>query len=112
MPAQTIQTIDTTALAEETGNLYESVVILSKRARQVSGRVKADLDQKLSYFDELSLEPAEEIRTNEDQLRISLEYERKPKPGAIAIEEFFNDEIYHRAPMAGEVVEPPPAPEL
>lgn len=112
MPSQTIQTIDTTALADTTGNLYESVVILSKRARQISGRTKAELDQKLSYFDELSLEPAEEIRTNEDQLRISLEYERKPKPGAVSIEEFFADEIYHRTPAAGEIVEPPPTPEL
>ena len=98
MPSQTIQTLDTTRLAEETGNLYESVVILSKRARQVASRTKAELDQKLSYFDELSLEPAEEIRTNEDQLRISLEYERKPKAGAVAIEEFESGEIYHRAP--------------
>lgn len=112
MPSQTIQTIDTTGLADATGNLYESVVILSKRARQIGGRTKAELDQKLSYFDELSLEPAEEIRTNEDQLRISLEYERKPKPGAISIEEFFSDEIYHRTPAAGEIVEQPPAPEL
>ena len=98
MASQTIQTIDTARLAAETGNLYESVVILSKRARQAAARTKAELDQKLSYFDELSLEPAEEIRTNEDQLRISLEYERKPKSGAVAIEEFFNDEIYHRTP--------------
>ena len=100
MPSQTIQTLDTTRLAEETGNLYESVVILSKRARQAASRTKAELDQKLSYFDELSLEPAEEIRTNEDQLRISLEYERKPKSGAVAIEEFQSGEIYHRAPAA------------
>lgn len=100
MPSQTIITIDTTRLAAETGNLYESVVILSKRARQVSARTKAELDQKLSYFDELSLEPAEEIRTNEDQTRISLEYERKPKSGAVSIEEFQNGEIYHRTPAA------------
>ena len=102
MASQTIQTLDTTALADETGNLYETVVILSKRARQVAARTKAELDQKLSYFDELSLEPAEEIRTNEDQLRISLEYERKPKPGAVAIDEFVRDEIYYRSPAANE----------
>jgi DNA-directed RNA polymerase subunit K/omega len=97
MPNPNIQTLDVEQLAEQTGNLYETVVLLSRRARQVAARQKAELDQKLSYFDDLSLlEPAEDLRVNEDQLKISLEYERKPKPGAVAIEELKNDEIYYR----------------
>jgi DNA-directed RNA polymerase subunit K/omega len=97
MPNTNIQTIDIEQLADETGNLYETVVVLSRRARQVAARQKAELDQKLSYFDDLTLiEPAEDLRANEDQLKISLEYERKPKPGAVAIEELRYDEIYYR----------------
>jgi hypothetical protein len=97
MPNPTIQTLDVEQLAEQTGNIYETVVILSRRARQVAARTKAELDQKLSYFDDLGLiEPAEDLRVNEDQLKISLEYERKPKPGAVAIEELNDDEIYYR----------------
>lgn len=97
MPNPSIQTLDVAQLASETGNLYETVVVLSRRARQVAARQKAELDQKLSYFDDLSLlEPADDIRVNEDQLKISLEYEKKPKAGAVAIEELLNDQIYYR----------------
>ncbi|MDX1418864.1 MAG: DNA-directed RNA polymerase subunit omega [Rubricoccaceae bacterium] len=97
MATPTIQTLNVEQLAEETGNLYEAVVILSRRARQIAARQKAELDQKLSYFDDLSLlEPAEDLRANEDQLKISLEYERKPKAGALAVEELKNDEVYFR----------------
>jgi DNA-directed RNA polymerase subunit K/omega len=92
-----IQTLDTERLAGETDNLYETVVVLSRRARQIAARQKAELDQKLSYFDDLSLiEPAEDLRVNEDQLKISLEYERKPKSGAVAVDELMNGEIYYR----------------
>ena len=93
-----IKTVDTTALAEETGNIYESVVVLSKRARQVASRTKADLDQRLSVFEDLSLDPAEELRSNEDQLRISLEYEKKPKSTDVSIDELENGELYFRNP--------------
>lgn len=97
MAIQNIQTLDTERLAAETGNLYETVAVLSRRARQIATRTKAELDQKLSYFDDLSLlEPADDIRVNEDQLKISLEYERKPKSGAVAVDELMHDQIYYR----------------
>jgi hypothetical protein len=97
MPNPNIQTLDVQQLADKTGNLYETVVILSRRARQVAARTKAELDHKLSYFDDLGLlESAEDLRVNEDQLKISLEYERKPKPGAVSIEELMGEEIYYR----------------
>lgn len=97
-----IQTLDTAKLAEETGNLYETVAVLSKRARQLSAKTKAELDQRLSYFEDLSLDPAEELRSNEDQLRISLEYERQPKPSRAAIEELQEGELYFRNPTTAE----------
>ena len=97
-----IQTLDTAKLAEATGNLYETVAVLSKRARQLSSKTKAELDQRLSYFEDLSLDPAEELRSNEDQLRISLEYERQPKPSRAAIDELENDELYFRNPTGTE----------
>ena len=97
-----IQTLDTSQLADETGNLYETVTVLSKRARQLSAKTKAELDQRLSYFEDLSLDPAEELRSNEDQLRISLEYERQPKPTRAAVEELREGELYFRNPTASE----------
>ena len=97
-----IQTLDTAKLAAETGNLYETVSVLSKRSRQLASKTKAELDQRLSYFEDLSLDPAEEMRSNEDQMRISLEYERQPKPTRAAIEEIQEGELYFRNPNAGE----------
>lgn len=93
-----IKTLDTTKLADETGNLYETVAVLARRANQISSKVKQELDQKLVYFEDLSLDPAEEMRSNEDQLKISLEYERKPKAGAVAIDEIESGELYFRNP--------------
>lgn len=97
-----IKSLDTTKLAAETGNLYETVVVLSKRARQLSSIAKAELDQKLLPFEDLSLDPAEEMRSNEDQLRISLEYERRPKASAQAVAELDQSELYFRNPNADE----------
>lgn len=97
-----IKTIDTAQLAEKVGNLYEATVILSKRARQIATHTKAELDTKLSYFEDFGLEPTDEIRTNEDQLRISLEYERRAKPTEAAIEEMLDEEIYYRNPAQEE----------
>lgn len=96
-----IKTIDTEVLADKVGNLYEAVVILSKRARQIATHTKAELDTKLSYFEDFGLEP-DELRSNEDQLRISLDYEKRPKPTEVSIDEMFNDEIYYRNPSREE----------
>ena len=94
-----IRTVDTDRLAREVGNIYEAVVITSKRARQIAQQEKGELDVKLSYFEDLSLDvTADEIRTNEDQLRISLEYERRPKPSLRALTEMEEGQVYHRNP--------------
>ena len=97
-----IKTLDTTALAAETGNLYETVAVLSRRAQQLSAKTKQELDAKLVYFEDLSMDPADEIRSNEDQLRISLEYERRPKATAAAIEEMETGELYFRNPAPSD----------
>lgn len=97
MASKNIETLDITGLAAMSGNIYETVVIASRRARQLAARTKEDLDLQLSYYDDLGLvEPAEEMRTNEDQLKISLEFERRPKPAALAFEELRNDQVYFR----------------
>ena len=98
-----IKTINTAELAHKIGNLYEATVILSKRARQISTHTKAELDTKLSYFEDFGLDTAEEmLRPNDDQLRVSLEYERRSKPTETAINEMLNDEIYYRNPGSDE----------
>ncbi len=84
-------------LTEETGNIYETVMLLAKRANQISSELKEELNTKLqefaSYTDNL-----EEIFENREQIEISKFYERLPKPTLIAFEELQQGEIYHRNP--------------
>ena len=97
-----LKTLHTTQMADETGNLYETVVVVSRRAEQLASKTKAELDQRLAYFEDLSLDPAEELRSNEDQLRVSLEYERQPKPTRAAVDELGEGELYFRNPTVSE----------
>lgn len=95
-----IRTVDIDKLAEQSGNLYESVVVMAKRARQIARETKTELDSQLAYFEDYSIENVDEIRSNEDQLRISLEYERRPKATEQAINEMLDGETYFRNPNA------------
>lgn len=94
-----IKTIDVNVLSEQAGNLYQAVAILSKRARQLSTQTKNELDEKLAYYD--GFEPElEDPRFQEEQARISVDYERRPKPTERAIDEMFEHEIYFRDPSS------------
>ncbi len=94
-----IKTVDMDILARKTGNIYETVAILAKRSRQIATKMKQELDEKLAYFE--GFEPEmEDPRFQEEQARISLEYEKKPEPTEMAIEEMLEGEIYFRDPSA------------
>ena len=84
-------------LDASTDNIYESLVIISKRANQISNNMKEELHGKLAEFAS-SNDNLEEIFENREQIEISKHYERMPKPSLIAIDEFLNDKIYHRNP--------------
>jgi len=82
-------------LDKDTDNIYEAVMIVAKRANQISVEIKHELNRKLeefaSYTDNL-----EEVFENREQIEISKFYERLPKPTLIATEEFIDDQIYFR----------------
>ncbi len=82
----------------KTGNIYESIAIISKRANQISSEIKEELTNKLAEFASTT-DNLEEIFENREQIEISRFYERLPKPSLIAIQEFFDDKIYHRNPV-------------
>ncbi|MDX9697868.1 MAG: DNA-directed RNA polymerase subunit omega, partial [Bacteroidales bacterium] len=88
-------------LNNDTGNIYETVSIVSKRANQISAELKEELNRKLeefaSYTDNL-----EEVFENREQIEISRFYERLPKPTLIAMQEFLDDQIYYRKPEIEE----------
>ena len=92
-----MKTIDIENLTAQSDNVYETVVVLSKRARQIAARQKAELDEKLAYYEGFTTE-MENLRMQEEQARISLEYEKQPKPAEVAIAELERNDVYFRNP--------------
>jgi len=83
----------------QTGNIYEAVSIMSKRANQISTEMKEELSAKLQEFSSHS-DNLEEIFENREQIEISKFYEKLPKPSLIAVQEFLEEKIYYRNPSA------------
>jgi hypothetical protein len=96
---RSIITRDTVHLEEKTGNIYESIVALSRRSNQISVELKEELTQKLQEFAS-STDNLEEIFENREQIEISKFYEKLPKPVSMAMDQLLNDEIYMRKPDA------------
>lgn len=82
-------------LCEGTGNIYESVAIISKRANQISMEIKQDLNKKLAEFASYN-DSLEEVFENREQIEISRYYEKLPKSTLMATEEFIDGEVYWR----------------
>ena len=93
--AKTTITRDVSKLDKETGNVYETVAMLGKRANQISVAIKEELSAKLEEF-AVSGENLEEVYENREQIEVSKHYERMPKPGALAIQELMEGKLYHR----------------
>jgi DNA-directed RNA polymerase subunit K/omega len=91
--ARTTITRDVVDLDNVTGNLYKSVVVLSKRANQIATQTKEELHAKLKEFETVT-DSLEEIYENREQIEISKHYERQAKPTAVAIEELLDDRLF------------------
>lgn len=90
-------TRNTRNFSDRTGNIYETVVILSKRANQIGLEIKDELNRKIEEF-ATTQDNLEEIFENREQIEIAKFYERLPKPTLIAVHEYLNDQIYFRNP--------------
>lgn len=86
---------DVLQMVEETGNIYEALSIITKRARHLNVDIKHELHQKLDEF-AISSDTIEEINENKEQIEISKFYERLPNPVIIATEEYLEGELYFR----------------
>lgn len=95
----TTVTMDLSSLTADTNNIYESTVIIAKRANQISSDIKEELTQKLNEFASHT-DNLEEVFENREQIEISKFYERMPKPSAIALHEFIEGKVYYRNPDA------------
>ena len=95
-PTNTI-TRDMIKLCDQTGNVYETVAIIAKRANQISVEMKQDLEKKLQEFASVN-DNLEEVFENREQIEISRYYEKLPKPTLIAAKEFEEGKVYFRNP--------------
>ena len=91
----TLKTHNLDKLSNPTGNLYESLVIMGKRARQISSKTKEELSTKLTEFAS-NIDNLEEVFENREQIEISKFYERMPKPSTLAIDDFTEDRLNWR----------------
>lgn len=91
------ETQDRNLLDKATDNIYESLVIIAKRADQIGADIKVELHDKLDEFATHS-ENLEEIFENKEQIEVSRFYEALPKPHAMALEQWKNGQIYYRKP--------------
>ncbi|HEY9340093.1 MAG TPA: DNA-directed RNA polymerase subunit omega [Hanamia sp.] len=90
-----VETKNLVDIKEKTGNLYESIAIIAKRANQISISIKEELHNKLEEFASHT-DSLEEIHENKEQIEISKAYERMPNPAILAAAEFMEDKIYYR----------------
>ena len=102
VPTNTV-TRDVKYLAEPTGNIYETVVVLYKRANQIAASEKKELNKKLEDFRN-ERDTLEEQFENREQIEISKYYERQPKAALVAIEEFKDGELEYRTAKHDESV--------
>ena len=98
MSANTTNVVEARNLMEikaPTGNLYESISIIAKRANQINVSLKEELHNKLEEFASHT-DSLEEIHENKEQIEISRAYEKMPNPSILATQEFFEGKVYYR----------------
>ncbi|HEY8660024.1 MAG TPA: DNA-directed RNA polymerase subunit omega [Hanamia sp.] len=90
-----VETKNLVDVKDKTGNLYESIAVIAKRANQINISIKEELHNKLEEFASHT-DSLEEIHENKEQIEISRAYERMPNPAILATAEFMEDKIYYR----------------
>ncbi len=98
LSANTPSVVETKNLSEiksHTGNLYESIAIIAKRANQINISLREELHNKLEEFASHT-DSLEEVHENKEQIEISKAYEKMPNPAILATQEFLESKIYHR----------------
>ncbi|MFV8282534.1 DNA-directed RNA polymerase subunit omega [Christiangramia marina] len=94
-------TINKNEVDAPTGNIYEAISIVAKRAGQINGEIKKELLEKLDEFATYN-DSLDEIFENKEQIEVSKFYEKLPKPQSLAIQEWLDDKIYWRNTMDTE----------
>ncbi len=96
-PSNTTVTRNTAEFSKLTDNIYETVVMLSKRANQIAVEEKKEIHKKIEEFS-TNFDSMDDIYENREQIEVVRHFERMPKPVLVATQEYINDEIYYRNP--------------
>ncbi|WAC02054.1 DNA-directed RNA polymerase subunit omega [Lacinutrix neustonica] len=91
----TTTTYNRNAVDAPTGNIYEAISIISRRAEQINSEIKKELIEKLEEFATYN-DSLEEVFENKEQIEVSKFYEKLPKPHALAVKEWLDSKIYYR----------------
>lgn len=95
-PVNTV-TYNKNKIEEPTGNIYEAITIIAKRAGQINTEIKKELIEKLEEFATYN-DSLEEIFENKEQIEVSKFYEKLPKPHALAVQEWLEEKVAYREP--------------
>jgi DNA-directed RNA polymerase subunit K/omega len=97
--SKTTKTLDFNELDAATGNIYEAIAQISRRAEQINETLRAEINEKLEDF-QVVTDSLEEVFENKEQIEMSRQYESMPKPHAMAVREWLDGKVYYRYPEA------------
>lgn len=97
--SKTTKTLDFNELDAATGNIYEAIAQISRRAEQINETLRAEINEKLEDF-QVVTDSLEEVFENKEQIEMSRQYESLPKPHAMAVREWLDGKVYFRYPEA------------
>lgn len=95
-----VKPVDLNQLESKAANIYEAIVIASKRARQINEELKIEFNKRIEMIQGITMseqtDETAEPEINPDQIKIAREFERMPKPTEIALDELMNGKLQHR----------------
>ncbi|MBR1792287.1 MAG: DNA-directed RNA polymerase subunit omega [Bacteroidales bacterium] len=95
--SNTTITRNTAEFSQETGNIYETVAMLTKRANQIAINEKKEIHKKIDEYT-TSIETMDEMFENREQIELVRRFEQMPKPTLVATEEYLEHELAYRNP--------------
>lgn len=95
--SKTTKTLDFNELDAATGNIYEAIAQISRRAEQINETLRAEINEKLEDF-QVVTDSLEEVFENKEQIEMSRQYESLPKPHSMAVREWLDGKVYYRYP--------------
>ncbi len=82
-----ITPVDLRIIDKEAANVYEAIIVASKRARKINDENKIEYNSQIATIPAPAVEDDSEDIENPAQLQIALDFEKKEKPHIQALNE-------------------------